>query len=84
MDHERAVELVGQGDLGPERRLLGGAGRVLVVEVEAALADRHHLLVAGEVGDRAPLLVEAGRVVGVQADRGPHVGVPGGEVDRVP
>ena len=52
VDHQGQVVRVGQRDLGRERLALRGAGRVVVVVVEAALPHRHHLGVAEQL-DRA-------------------------------
>ncbi len=43
VDHERQADVVRQGDLGGERLALSRTGRVVVVVVEAALADRHRV-----------------------------------------
>ena len=47
MDDHRKVELPGQSQLRPEGLLLHGPGHVLVVVVQADLADGHHLLLLG-------------------------------------
>ena len=69
VDHQREVVLVGEGDLGGEHLRLHVAGRVVVVEVEAALPHRHHLGLAEEGLDPAEAVLG---VVGVHADGGEH------------
>ena len=86
VDHQGAVELVGQLHLRPERERLLGALRVLVEEVEPALADPGDQVevVTGERLERVPLLAEVRGVVGVEADGGPHLGMAPGDLDRAP
>ena len=64
-------------DLPPERGLLLVARRVLVVEVEAGLADRDALARSTASGSSiVPLRGELRRVVRMQPDGRVHVGVP--------
>ena len=81
VDHERAIEPPGEADLGPERGVLRVGRRVAVVEVEPGLPDTDDLGTRRERLERVPLVVEARRVVRVQADRGADVGMAGGELD---
>ena len=57
VDDDGQVELAGQTDLGPEHLALDVPRRVVVVEVEADLADGHDALFAGEA---AQLVVDGG------------------------
>jgi hypothetical protein len=68
MDNYRALCLLGQRDLGRESRTLRSAGRVVVVVIEAALADRDSAVLhkAAELGDVALGLKRRG-VVGMNA-----------------
>ena len=51
VDHDRQVELAGDLDLRREGAALVRRARGVAVVVEPGLADRPHLLVAGEPGD---------------------------------
>jgi hypothetical protein len=68
MDNYRTLCLLSQRDLRRESRTLCGAGRVVVVVIEAALTDRDSALLnkAAELGDVA-LGVERRGVVGMDA-----------------
>src|SRR2546423_1743497 len=62
---------------------LRGGRREVAVEVQAALADRHHALRLRELLEpRERALVGLRDLVRVDADRGPHVRLLGGERDR--
>ena len=64
MDDQGLPELLGDRDLSSERFFLGGVRRVVVVEVEAGLADRDHGRVGARVAYRvAELIVEVFGVV---------------------
>ena len=76
---ERQLPLVGELDLRGERRLLGVAGRVVVVVVEPGLADGDDARRVEQVDDRVDTVR---RVVRVQPDRGVHVVEPRRHLDR--
>jgi hypothetical protein len=83
VDHDRQVELDRDLDLGGESAPLVLAGGAVSVVVEPGLTDRPHLLESAEASDFGPGLgVEAGRLVGVAADRGEDVLVALGCGDR--
>ena len=81
VDHEREVVGERQLDLRREHLALRIPGRVLVVEVEAALPDRDDL---GLGQQRLQALDPAGRLVGMDAGRRVHAGVRPGRLDRGP
>ena len=78
MDDERKLALVRQRDLRRERLPLDGAGRVVVVVVQAALANGHDARRVEQADDRFD---PVDRVVRVEPDGRPHVVVGGGDVD---
>ena len=81
VDHEREVVVDGELDLRGEHLPLGVERRVLVVQVEPALADRDHL----GLGEQRLETVEAAlRLVRVDAGRRVDPVVGAGEVDRGP
>jgi radical SAM protein with 4Fe4S-binding SPASM domain len=86
VDDDGLARRLRDGERAPERRLLHGPGREVVVEVEAGLAHRDDARVPGErVVERPVLLGHAGALVGMDADRGAEEpGIPCGELEGVP
>ena len=77
VDHQGQAVAVGEGDLGGERLALRLSRRVVVVVVEAALADGDDLrLRRQEVVDEVDAVLG---FVGVHADGGEHVVEAGGD-----
>jgi hypothetical protein len=72
MDDDGPAHLRGQTDLRSESGALGDSGRIIVVVIEAAFADRngggHELAQSRDVA----LFVEAGGIVGMDSGGGEH------------
>src|SRR5258708_11712828 len=80
MDDERQAGLARRRAMRAEERFLPRPRAVLVIEIEPGLADPHHLLMLrqrNEPGDAWVFL--ARRLVRVDADRAPHIGVALGD-----
>ena len=73
MDHQRASRRVRELDLRAERGFLRVERRVVVVQVEAGLADADDARGLRQLDERRPLGLEPGRVVGMEPDRGVDV-----------
>ncbi len=80
VDNQRQASLTGGYDVGPEALGLLVARAVVVMEVEAGLADAHHLGMARRrdqpVGVALPLVLG---LVRMDADRAPDIVVPLGD-----
>jgi len=71
VDDERKAEGLRELDRAGERRPLRGAGRMVVVEIETGLPDRHDTGVAGQAGERREGGLVGGRgVMRMDPDRG--------------
>src|SRR6185437_14662887 len=76
VDDERQAGLARRAAMGAEQRLLLGPRAVLVIEIEPALADPHHLGMLRQRNEPGNAWVRLrGRLMRVDADRAPDVAV---------
>jgi hypothetical protein len=84
VDDDRQAGLAGGGDVGPEAGALPVAVRMVVMEIEATLADPDDPLVPRPVDEGRRLHVGMGvGLVGMDADGGPDVALALGKADHL-
>src|SRR3984957_5769182 len=82
MNHDWAIQFGGEFEMAAQRRFLGRGGRMHVVEVEAALANRDDSRRLREFAElRDPIVVAVLRVMGMDADRGKDIRIALGDSD---